>query len=141
VQRTLAHTERDLQLAEEEQASIEQGIMERTRDTQDEKLALLEQARGLEADIEELMRQVRALQAQLAGVNEQLAAAEAKINVTRQSYERPLRRIAEKRDRIQQGTQQASVTACHCKASLHVIACSALACSCSQNETRRSRKW
>jgi chromosome segregation ATPase len=103
VQRTLTHTEKDLQLADEEQASIEEGILERTRDTQDEKRALQEQAQGLEAEIEELMRQVRALQARLAGVNEQLGAAEAKISVTRQSYERPLRRIAEKRDRIQRG--------------------------------------
>ncbi len=62
IQRTVSHADKDLASVDEEQASIEQGIYDRTKDSQEEKKALLVAKEDIEARIAELMRQVRALQ-------------------------------------------------------------------------------
>jgi chromosome segregation ATPase len=104
IQRSLSHTEKDIALVEDEQKSIDDGIYERTKETQEEKQVLITQKQEIQGKIDELMLQVRALQSELDTCEGSLRVVETKINVTRTSYEKPLRRIHEKRVRILAGS-------------------------------------
>ena len=100
LERALAHITTDLQHVDEEEDGIQKSIYAATKETQHEKEELLESEKRLQAEYEELARLLSEKDEELRVCRQQLDVAESKISNVTQRYDRNLKRVGEKRDRI-----------------------------------------
>jgi hypothetical protein len=104
IARLLTHVSVDMKHVEEEETEIEASISSQTKDATVERDDLSQREVALQIAIDSLRAQLAEKEAELSTVEQGLRSAEARIEKVRDVHDRQIKRVYEKKTRIQVGS-------------------------------------